>query len=206
MPQVANNSSAGLLVEVLFENIEPDKRVEVLARTLRRTIAEFQDEASVELIRRLHAAFGLDFSVSVSAEAEARGVYTSVINIERMEHRREFCDLLMAAYPFGSLRQKNESLRPVDPKPAFMGTRKEILRYVVWEWDGKLDTRGQQLFEFIRRAVGQGEDQIALLDQEKQMVFSIIRERLQCPPLFTEAVLREWMRYLDEPETRMYWI
>jgi hypothetical protein len=43
-----------------------------------------------------------------------------------------------------------------------------------------------------------------LLEPEKQMIFSVLRERLQCPSLFTEAVLRGWMDYLDE--TGIHWV
>jgi hypothetical protein len=109
----------------------------------------------------------------------------------------------MAAYPHGSIRKKDERGYP-QPKPDFMGTRREILKWVAWEWDGKIDERGKQLFDFLRRAVGSGDDKDMLLEPEKQMVFSVLRERLQCPPLFTEEVLRGWMSYLDE--TGILWV
>ena len=174
---LTSNNAMGLLIEALFKNLEPPKRVETLVQILRQSIAELSDEAVVELIRRLHDVFGLDPSLSLSREAERRETCITVIQIEVMKNRQEFSDILMAVYPEGSIRKKD--VRPhTDPQPDFMGTRRAILKYVAGDWNGRPDAQGAKTFEFLLRILGGGRGKVELLEQERQMVFSVIRERL----------------------------
>ncbi len=190
-----------ILVDALFESLEPAKRKQVLAETLKKTIACQQDEASVPLIRRLRDAFGLGPDVDIRDIANKRGVSASEVYFELKENRRHFSDLLMAIYPFGSIREADRRAYPT-PTSKFRKTRRAMVEHVVAEWDGAIDMRGTLLFEFLRKALTPTERHVILLDDELDMVLAPVRGRLECTIVFTEPVLRKCLVYMMNGKSR----
>ena len=187
----------GLLMKTLFKNLSLGERMQVLIRMLEAAIAARYDEASAELVRLLYggAAFGLDREWTAALETES-GLSADAFHSETSKRWQEFREILMGAYPTGSIRREGNVHRfSRGPEADLMKTRKQMLAFIVWEWDGSLDRRGEGILNFLMSTLVPAEEGVEFLEQEKGMILGVIRERLNAP-VFTEEVLRRLLSRL----------
>lgn len=180
------NTLSELVVSSVFANLDNTARVLVLKGALADAIAKFNDKAAQELFFHLYEAYGL------KEEWDASSKIPKVAFQSRQAcSRRDFRYIVMNVYPKGSIRNDDVAR----PQPRIMGIRKTIIEHIAHEWNGTFDEGQKKIFCFLRDI--QAPADLPLLDQEANMIHSVLRNRLTFPE-FTESVLRRWMRYLDE--------
>jgi len=174
-------------LDAIFQHVPAEERHLVLVSMLKDLTSAWVtvpggDSSLVRILEHLRHLYGLERSYD--ANLDTFGAFQN----EMRELHYRFCNLLLSIYPLGNERFGG---------PVLMDFRKEILRSIAAEWNGKLDERGSELFNLLWSALVPRHGGNVADKEEQEMIFGVLRERLKAP-VFTESVLRCILLHLNK--------